>query len=76
MNPLVPTLIEVVYWLLAIVAFVLVVVALVMVWREEAEKRDVSRAVVLSILTLFVPVVGAIATIVNVRKRKEIHAEP
>lgn len=70
MNPLVPTPIDVVYLLLALVAFVLVAVALVMVWREEAEERDITRAIVLSILTLFVPFIGAIATIVNVRQRK------
>lgn len=70
MNPLVPAPIDVVYSLLALVAFVLAIVALVMVWREYAEKRDISRALLLSILTVFVPFIGAIATIVNVRQRK------
>lgn len=79
MNPLVPTSVDMAYLLLAVllavVSFVLLVVALVMVWREEAEERDISRALVLSILTLFVPVVGAIATLVNVKRRKEIRCE-
>ena len=70
MNPLVPTPIDVVYALLALVALVLAVIALVMVWREYAEERNITRAIVLSIVTVFVPLVGAIATIVNVRQRK------
>ena len=70
MNPLVPTPADVVYALLALVAFVLTVIALFMVWREYAEKRDISRALLFSILTALVPFIGAIVTIVNVRQRK------
>lgn len=75
MNPLVPTPVDVVYGVLAAASFVLTVVALVVVWREEVEDRDISRAIFLSILVLLVPFVGAIATIVNVRKHKTFHSE-
>lgn len=70
MSPLVPTFIDVVYALLAVFFFVLAIIALVMLWREYAEEHDISRAILLSILTVFVPCIGAVVTIVNIRKRK------
>lgn len=70
MNPLIPAPIDVAYALLAVCFFVLAVIALIMLWREHAEECDIFRAVMFSILTVFVPFVGAVVTIVNIRKRE------
>lgn len=75
MNPLVPTPTDVVCGVLATVNSILILIALFIVWSEYAEERNIARAIWLSALTIFVPLIGAVATIVNVRKRKKFQSK-
>lgn len=72
MNPLVSTPSDVAFAVLATFSIVMAIVALFMVWQEERVKRDVARAILLSILTLFVPFIGAIVAMMSVKTRQSI----